>query len=141
VIGQVVRDRSKKKRVRFCEKFTTAMTSCADTCYMSKTTAVEPCDEELEQAKTARRTVERRAGGADRGAASEAIEVNVVQTLEAAVSRSVRWKKEAPKEVNAIRDEQWTGPISIRFNIANVQRPLAAASKEEGCHGGRWWVH
>ena len=59
-------------------------------------------------------------------------EVNVAQALEAKVSRSVRWKKEAPKEVNAIGDEQWTGPISIRFNIANVQRPLAAASKVVG---------
>ena len=89
------------------------MASCADTCCMSKTAAIEHDDEELEQAKTARRTVERRAGGADRGAASEAIEVNVAQTLDAAVSRSVRWKKEAPKEVNATRDEQWTGPIPI----------------------------
>ena len=132
MIGQVVRDRSKKKRVRFCEEFTTTMASCADTCCMSKTTAVEHDDEELEQAKTARRTVERRAGGADRGAASEAIEVNGAQTLEAAVSRSVRWEKEAPKEVNGIGDEQWTGPIAIRFNISNVQRPLAAASKVAG---------
>jgi len=46
-----------------------------------------------------------------------------------AVSRSVRWLEEAPKELNAIGDEQWTGPTSIRFNVANVQRPLAAASK------------
>ena len=97
MIGQVVRDRSKKKRVIFCEEFATTMASCADTCCMSKTTAVEHDDEELEQAKTAMWTVERRAGDADRGAASEAIEVNGVQTLEAAVSRLVRWKKEAPK--------------------------------------------
>ena len=55
-----------------------------------------------------------------------------MQTLEAGVSRSVRWEKEAPKEVNGIGDEQWTGPIAIRFNISNVQRPLAAASKVAG---------
>ena len=89
VIGQVVRDRSKKKKVRFCEKFTTTV-PCADTC----------CDEyqanpeELEQMKTARRTVERRAWDADRGAASEVFDINVAQALEAKVSRSVRWSKE-----------------------------------------------
>ena len=71
-------------------------------------------------------------GDADRGAASEAIEVNVAQTLEAGVSRSVRWENEAPKEINGIGDEQWTGPIATRFNISNVQRPLAAASKVAG---------
>ena len=107
VIGQ--RRHPRKKRVRFCEEFT----SCADTCCTSETTAVEHDGEELEQANTARRTVERRAGGADRGAASEAIEVNVVQTLEAAVSRAVRSEKEAPKEVNAIGDGQWTGPLQL----------------------------
>jgi len=130
VIGQ--RYHSRKRRVRFCEEFTTNMPSCADTCCTSENMAVEHDDEELEQAKTEMRTVERRAGDADRGAASEAIEVNVVQTLEAGVSRSVRWEKEAPKEVNGIGDEQWTGPIAIRFNISNVQRPLAAASKVAG---------
>ena len=46
-----------------------------------------------------------------------------------AVSRSIRWSEDAPKEAKAIGDEQWTGPTSIRFNVANVQRPLAAASK------------
>ena len=64
--------------------------------------------------------------------ASEAIEVNVAQTLEAGVSRSVRWDKEAPKEIKGIGNEQWTGPVAIRFNISNVQRPLAAASKVAG---------
>ena len=100
VIGQ--RCHSRKKRVRFCEEFT----SCADTCCTSETMAVGHDGEELKQAKTEMRTVERRAGDADRGAASEAIEVNVVQTLEAGVSRSVRWENEAPKEINGIGDEQ-----------------------------------
>ena len=64
--------------------------------------------------------------------ASEAIEVDVAQTLEAGASRSVRLDKEEPKEINGIGDEQWTGPVAIRFNISNVQRPLAAASKVAG---------
>ena len=64
--------------------------------------------------------------------ASQAVEVNVIQTLESGVSRSVRWGKEAPKEINGIGDEQFTGPVAIRFNISNVQRPLAAASKVAG---------
>ena len=35
------------------------------------------------------------------------------------------------REVNTIANErtEWTGPTSFRFNVANVQRPLAAASK------------
>ena len=37
--------------------------------------------------------------------------------------------EDAPKEVSTFASEQWTGPTSIRFNVANVQRPLAAASK------------
>ena len=37
--------------------------------------------------------------------------------------------KDVPREVNTVADEQWAGPTSIRFNVANVQRPLAAASK------------
>ena len=46
--------------------------------------------EELERMKTARRTVERRAWNADRGAASvsKAYDINVAQALEAKVSRS-----------------------------------------------------
>ena len=65
--------------------------------------------------------------------ASEAVEeVDVAQTLEAGVSRSVRREKEGPKEINGIGDEQWTGPVAIRFNISNVQRPLAAASGVAG---------
>ena len=34
-----------------------------------------------------------------------------------------------PKEVSTVAGEQWTGPTAIRFNVASVQRPLAAASK------------
>ena len=41
-----------------------------------------------------------------------------------------RGKREM-REVNTIANEraEWTGPTSIMFNVANVQRPLAAASK------------
>ena len=50
------------------------------------------------------------------------------------VSRSVRWGKgvQKPQEVNGIGDEQFTGPVAMRFNISSVQRPLAAASKVAG---------
>ena len=66
--------------------------------------------------------------------ASNAVEINVIRTLDAGVSRSVRWGKEVPKpqQINGIGDEQFTGPVAIRFNISNVQRPLAAASKVAG---------
>ena len=66
--------------------------------------------------------------------ASKAVELNVIQMLDSVVSRSVRWGGEAPtpKEVTGIGDEQFTGPVAIRFNISNVQRPLAAASKVAG---------
>ena len=66
--------------------------------------------------------------------ASNAVEVNVIQTLESGVSRSVRWGREVPKpkESNGIGDEQFTGPVAIRFNSSNVQRPLAAASNVAG---------
>ena len=66
--------------------------------------------------------------------ASKAVEINVIRTLDSGVSRSVRWGKEVPKpqEINGIGDEQFTGPVAIRFSISNVQRPLAAASKVAG---------
>ena len=64
--------------------------------------------------------------------ASEGVEVNVTQTLESGVSRSVRWGREAPNEINGIGDEQVTGLVAVRFNSLNVQRPLAAASKVAG---------
>jgi len=100
----------------------------------------KPTPEELERmrkaipstAPTATPTTGR--ANADRGAASvsKVYDINTAQALEAKVSRSVRWLEEAPKEVNTIGDDQWTGPTSIRFNVANVQRPLAAASKVVG---------
>jgi len=39
--------------------------------------------------------------------------------------------KQEIREASTITKErtEWTGPTSIRFNVANVQRPLAAASK------------
>jgi len=47
------------------------------------------------------------------------------------VTRAENVSEDAPKEVNTVANErtEWTGPTSIRFNVANVQRPLAAASK------------
>ena len=69
---------------------------------------------------------------AERG---EPVEINVIRTVDSAgASRSVRWGKEVqkPQEINGDGGEQFTGPVAIRFNISNVQGPLAAASKVAG---------
>ena len=66
---------------------------------------------------------------------SEPVEINVIRTVDSGgVSRSVRWGKgvQKPQEINGIGDEQFTGPVAMRFNISSVQRPLAAASKVAG---------
>ena len=46
-----------------------------------------------------------------------------------AVTRAENVSEDVPKEANTVAVEQWAGPTSIRFNVANVQRPLAAAPK------------
>jgi len=143
---------SRKKKVRFCEEFM----SCADTCCTNETQTLErqaegdsssksetplltaPSDEPSGVVWVPCVSEGTGMSGADlrvrvmRKEASKAVEVNVIQTLDSGVSRSVRWGREAPKEINGIGDEQFTGPVAIRFNISNVQRPLAAASKVAG---------
>jgi len=143
---------SRRRKVGFCEEFM----SCADTCCTNETQALErqaegdsssksetplltaPSDEPSGVVWVPCVSEGTGMSGADlrarvmRKEASKAVEVNVIQTLESGVSRSVRWGKEAPKEINGIGDEQFTGPVAIRFNISNVQRPLAAASKVAG---------
>ena len=57
------------------------------------------------------------------GFETNAIDVNGIGDA-SDMSRSVRFQ-----EVNAIGEEQLTGPVALRFNISSVQRPLAAASK------------
>jgi len=147
-----------RKKVRFCEEFM----GCADTCCTNEAPALkqqaegesssksdtplltaqgdDPLGSTLGEAWVS--CVSEGAGlsGADlrvrvtRKEASKAVEINVIRTVDSGVSRSVRWGKEAPKpqEINGIGDEQFTGPVAIRFNISNVQRPLAAASKVAG---------
>ena len=57
---------------------------------------------------------------------SELVEIDVNT-----VTRTEKVSEGEPREVNTVANErtEWTGPTSIRFNVANVQRPLAAASK------------
>ena len=64
---------------------------------------------------------------------SEPVEINGIGDS-GEVSRSVRWGKgvQKPQEINGVGDEQFTGPVAMRFNISSVQRPLAAASKVAG---------
>ena len=145
---------SRKKKVRFCEEFM----SCADTCCTNETQTLEQQAEGDSSSKSETPLLTAPSGeppgvvwvpcvsegtgmsGADlrarvmRKEASKAVEVNVIQTLDSGVFRSVRWGREVPKpkEINGIGDEQFTGPVAIRFNISNVQRPLAAASKVAG---------
>jgi len=147
-----------RRKVRFCEEFM----GCADTCCANEAPALKQQAEGESSSKsdtpllTAQGDdplgstlgeawvpcVSEGAGlsGADlrvrvtRKEASKAVEINVIRTLDSGVSRSVRRGKEVPKpqEINGIGDEQFTGPVAIRFNISNVQRPLAAASKVAG---------
>ena len=149
---------SRRRKVRFCEEFM----GCADTCCTNEAPALKQQAEGESSSKsdtpllTAQGDdplgstlgeawvpcVSEGAGlsGADlrvrvtRKEASKAVEINVIRTVGSGVSRSVRWGKEAPKpqEINGIGDEQFTGPVAIRFNISNVQRPLAAASEVAG---------
>ena len=141
------RERPARRKVRFCEEFL----GCADTCCAS-----EAEDESSSKSDTPLLTAQGDAPlgstlgegwvscvseGAGLGGASstrdaersEPVEINGIGDS-GEVSRSVRWGKgvQKPQEINGIGDEQFTGPVAMRFNISSVQRPLAAASKVAG---------